>query len=94
MRVEVRRDEAYQTMIAFNKKDPDTLITQTNPKLPKVPGRKEPDSEKKTMHMTMTDMAKPFTPKGATSHSPYQQRDSGLSGTLTTNAGHGGANPM
>ena len=78
-------------MIAF-KKSPEPLIA--NDKLPNVSGRKEPDSEKKTMHMTMTEIAKPFTPKDAASHSPYRKRDSGLSGTITTTNVGQGQNPM
>lgn len=80
-----KRDEAYQTMVAF-KKSPE--LTLTNAKLPAVKdSRKLPDSEQKTMHKTMTEIVKPFTPKEQESHSPYNNRESGLSGTVTTNVG-------
>ena len=91
----MKRDEAYQTMVAFKKGVPEALLL--NEKLPMVsdPSSKKmmpPDSDRKTMHMTMTDMAKPFTPRdgeAAASHSPFGNRESGLSGTVTTNIGQG-----
>ena len=77
-------------MVAFKKGVPEALLL--NEKLPMVsdPSKKVPDSNRKTMHMTMTDMAKPFTPRdgeAAASHSPFGNRESGLSGTVTTNIG-------
>ena len=43
------------------KKNPEPLIASSN-KLPRVDGRRERDSEQKTMHMTMTELGKPFDP--------------------------------
>ena len=84
-------------MIAFKKGAPESLLPAEKLPMMVSDSKKEPDSDRKTMHMTMTDMAKPFTPReeAAASHSPYGIRDSGLSGTVTTNiGGHGGPNPL